>query len=204
MSKRYYSKILSSVSNHILDPGRMAEGEELYYQGQRKGFIIADDDSGELLRFVNESLRYNDLVKAAKVCEITIDDTWDDALKKKGQMSGREAWNRLVTAAFKANGGLLVIHVSSIEIFSHCWKLKQLAKQENALEAWPPESRSGITPTDREFINERIPEKFLFYGNVLLVIEGIGWDRVKKYAKEHDSGQFDAMMQFYSRIDMED
>lgn len=204
MSKRYYSKILSSVSNHILNPGRMAEGEELYYQGQRKGFIIADDDSGELLRFVKDSLRYNDLVKANKVYKITIDDTWDDALKKKGQMSGREAWNELIAAAYKANHGLLVIHVSNIEIFSHCWKLKQLAKQENALEAWPHESRSDITPIDREFINERIPETISFDGNVLMVIEGIAWDRVKKYAKEHDSGQFDAMMQFYSRIDMED
>ena len=204
MSKRYYSKILSSVSNHILNPGRMAEGEELYYQGQRKGFIIADDDSGELLRFVKESLRYNDLVRADKVCEITIDDTWDDALKKKGQMSGRENWNRLVAAAFKANGSLLVIHITNIKVFSHCWKLKQLAKQENDLEAWFPESSSDITPVDCEFINERIPEKFLFDGNVLLVIEGIGWDRVKKYANEHDPDEFDAMMQFYSRIDMED
>lgn len=119
-------------------------------------------------------------------------------------MPGREAWNELIAAAYKANHGLLVIHVSNIEIFSHCWKLKQLAKQENDLEAWFPESSSDITPVDCEFINERIPEKFLFDGNVLLVIEGIGWDRLKKYAKEHDSGEFDAMMQFYSRIDMED
>lgn len=204
MDKEYYESVFSTISNHILNPDGMTEGDKYYYRGQRKGFIIADDNSRKLLEFVEKSIRYEELISAGKAYEIIINDTWNVALQKKGEMPGREAWNELIAAAYKANHGLLVIHVSNIEIFSHCWKLKQLAKQENDLEAWFPESSSGITPVDCEFINERIPEKFLFDGNVLLVIEGIGWDRVKKYAKEHDSGEFDAMMQFYSRIDMED
>ena len=204
MDKEYYESVFSTISNHILNPDGMTEGDKYYYRGQRKGFIIADDNSRKLLEFVEKSIRYEELISAGKAYEIIINDTWNVALQKKGEMPGREAWNELIAAAYKANHGLLVIHVSNIEIFSHCWKLKQLAKQENDLKAWFPESSSGITPVDCEFINERIPEKFLFDGNVLLVIEGIGWDRVKKYAKEHDSGEFDAMMQFYSRIDMED
>ena len=202
--KEYYESIFSTVASHILNPDGMEDGDKLYYQGLRKGCIVADDDSGKVLKFVKKGLRYEELVSAGKVYEILINDTWADALQKKGQMSGRGAWNELIAAAYRANHGLLVIHITNIEIFGHCWKLKQLAKQENEMVAWSPESRSDITSLDCEFINEIIPERFPFDGNVLLVIEGIGWVRVKEYAVEHNKGEFDAMMQFYSRVRMED
>ncbi len=200
MDTEYYENIFSTISNHILNPDGMEEGEDLYYQGLRKGYIVVDDDSDKVLKFVRKSLRYKELVSAGKLYEILINDTWNDALKKKGQMTGREAWNNLIAAAYRANHGLLVIYITNIEIFGQCWKLKQLAKQEYDLEAWPPDTRADITPLDGEFINDLIPERFPFDGNVLLVIDGIGWDSVKEYAQQHNSGEFDAMMQFYNRV----
>lgn len=204
MDREYYESIFSTVANHILNPDGMTEDYKHYYQGLNKGCIVADDDSGEVLDFVKKSLQYDKLKAAGKIEEITIDDSWSHALRKKEQMSGREAWNELVASAYKANLGLLVITIKNIEIFKHCWKLKQLAKQEADLEAWPPESRKDITPVDREFIKKNIPERFSFDGNVLLVIDGIGWTRVCEYAKKHNNGEFDAMMQFYRRVRIED
>ena len=204
MDKEYYEKIFSIISKHILNPDEMEEGGKLYYQGLRKGYIVADDNSDKVLKFVKKSLRYEELVSAGKAYEILINDTWTDALQKKGQMSGRRAWNELIAAAYRANHGLLIVHISNIEIFGHCWKLKQLAKQENEMVVWPPESHSDITPIDCEFLNELIPDRFPFDGNVLLVIDGIDWDRAKEYAKEHNHGEFDAMMQFYHRVRIED
>jgi hypothetical protein len=204
MDKEYYEGIFATVSNHILNPDVMDDGDKLYYQGLRKGYIVVDDESGKVLKFVKKSLRYEELISAGKVYEILVNDTWTEALQEKEQMSGREAWNQLIAAAYRANHGLLVIHITNIEIFGHCWKLKQLAKQENEMVAWSPESRSGITPLDCEFINQLIPERFPFDGNVLLVIDGLGWNRVKEYAKEHNAGEFDAMMQFYERVRIEE
>jgi len=192
MDREYYESIFTTVSNHILNPDGMTEDYKHYYRGLNKGCIVADGDSGEVLDFVKKSLQYDKLKAAGKIEEITIDDSWSHALRKKEQMSGREAWNELVAAAYKANHGLLVITIKNIEIFKHCWKLKQLAKQEADLETWPPVS------------NKHIPEKFPFDGNVLLVIDGIGWTRVYEYAKKHNNGEFDAMMQFYSRVRIED
>ena len=204
MDKEYYESIFSTVSNHILNPDGMEEGEKLYYQGLRKGCIVVDDDSGEVLKFVKKGLRYKELIRAGKLYKILINDTWSRSLQNKGQTSGHEAWNNLIAAAHRANHGLLVIHITNMEIFGHCWDLKQLAKQEYDLVFSEPQSHSDVTPIDCEFINGLIPERFPFDGNVLLVIDGIGWDRVKEYAKEHNSGEFDAMMQFYSRVRIED
>jgi hypothetical protein len=85
-----------------------------------------------------------------------------------------KCWQKLLAEARKINHGLLVVNVNDIRIFKHSWCIKQLAKQE----AW-----------DLEF-NEY----------VLLVINDTPWTKVKDYANKYNKGQFDAMMQFYSRI----
>ena len=81
---------------------------------------------------------------------------------------------KLLTEGWKINHGLLVVNVSDIRIFNkHTWSIKQLAKQE-----------------DDSTFNEY----------VLLVIKDIPWTKVKEYAKKHNEGQFDAMMDVYRRI----
>ncbi len=86
-----------------------------------------------------------------------------------------ECWERLLSEARSAKDGLLVINVDDIRLFDHCWCIKQLAKQEDPILG--------------------------FNGHVLLVIrDGLSWDRVRAYARGKDSGEYDAMMQFYYRV----
>lgn len=81
---------------------------------------------------------------------------------------------KLLTEGWKINHGLLVVNVSDIRIFNkHTWSIKQLAKQE---------------------------DDFTFNEYVLLVIKDIPWTKVKEYAKKHNEGQFDDMMDVYRRI----
>ena len=174
-----------------------------------KGFIVVDDETGSKLQFVKKNIQYEYLEREDKVSEIFIDNTWSPLLKKGvDQFGGRECWNRLLAAAYEADHarGLLVINISNIEIFGHCWKLKQLAKQETELEAWEPTTREEIVPVDHKFFGGRseIPEKFMFNGYVLLVIDkSISWEDIKNYSVEHNNGDFNAMMQFYRRIEEE-
>ena len=44
------------------------------------------------------------------------------------------------------------------------------------------------------------PSNVRFSGYVLIVLDGLKWTDVADYAKEHNAGQFDAMMQFYRFI----
>lgn len=176
-----------------------------------KGFIVVDDETGAKLQFVKKNINYDYLKKEDKVSELSIDDTWSTLLKKGNESGGRECWNRLLAAAYDADHarGLLVINISNIEIFGHCWKLKQLAKQETELVAWEPTTRDDIAPVDYRFFKKDpiidIPEKFMFNGYVLLVIDkSICWEDIKQYGEEHDKGEFDAMMQFYRRVGIED
>ena len=174
----------------------------------RKGIIVVDDKSGEKLQFVKDNIDYAFLKKEGKVSEITIDGTWAQAMRKD---NGRECWNRLLAAAYKADHarGLLVINISNIEIFKHCWKLKQLVKQERELIAWQPQTEEDIAPVDREIFSgidsSRIPDKFMFNGYVLFVInENISWEDILKYAAEYNKGEFDAMMGFCHLVKVEE
>ena len=88
--------------------------------------------------------------------------------------STEKCWAKLLAEARKINHGLLVVNVNDIRIFNkHTWSIKQLAKQE---------------------------DDFTFNEYVLLVIKDIPWTKVKEYAKKHNEGQFDAMMDVYRRI----
>lgn len=56
-----------------------------------------------------------------------IDDLWKDS---------RDCWNKIIAAAYKAKDGLLILNVSNMKFFEHCWwHIKQLAKQEADLHA---------------------------------------------------------------------
>ena len=133
----------------------------------RRGLIVADDATGELLASVKEALKYEELVEAEKVNEIIVNEHWP-------LNNFDKCWQKLLAEARRINHGLLVVNVNDIRIFKHSWCIKQLAKQE-------------------------APDlKFNEY--VLLVIKDIPWAKVKDYAKKHNAGQFDAMMQFYNRI----
>ena len=94
------------------------------YDWNRRGIIVADDGTGELLSSVKEALGYEALDAAGKINEITIDQSWP-------LNSFDKCWDMLLTEARKSNHGLLVINVEDIRIFGHCWCIKQLAKQED-------------------------------------------------------------------------
>lgn len=207
MDKEYYADIFFIISDHILTNRQKEMDETGYrdysYHGLRRGYIIADDESGEILDFVKKSLGYDNLKAAGKVHEITVDQTWDHNLRVKDGMCGREAWNELVAAAYKANHGLLVITISNIKIFGQCWKLKSLIKKYEdgfPLEPEEPVSREKIAPIDREFINGGVPLEVMFDGNVLLIVNDLSWEEVKKYARQHDEHEFKDMFQFYELV----
>ena len=184
MNKEYYGTVFSIISDHILTNRQKEIDDKNYkdydYHGLRRGWIIADDESGEVF---------------------TIDQTWDHDLRKKDGIPGREAWNELVAAAYKANHGLLVITISNIKIFGQCWKLKHLIKHyEDDLALEPTEPVSRVAPIDLEFINGNVPLEVMFDGNVLLIVKDLSWEEVIKYAKQHDEHQFQDMFQFYRLI----
>ena len=162
-----WKRKLAAVYEHIkhdCDPDDYDNGYN------RKGIIIADDETSELLTLVKETLKYDELEVAGKVNEITVDEHWP-------LNSFDKCWNMLLAEARKINHDLLVINVNDIRIFKHCWCIKKLAKQE-----------------------DKGDQDLKFNGYVLLVIKDISWAKVREYANKHNKGQFDAMMDFYFRI----
>lgn len=117
----YWKKVLTGINAHIkLD----CDPENKDYCWIRRGIIVADDETGELLAFVKEALKYDELDAAGKVNEITVDKHWP-------LDSFDECWKMLLSEARRVNHGLLVVNVNDIRIFNHCWCIKQLAKQED-------------------------------------------------------------------------
>lgn len=142
--------------------------------GTRKGIIVTDDGIHLDSNFAKEHLKYDVLKESGKVNEITIDSTWplSNELDDKNAL-----WERLVAEAEKVKQGLLVINVCDINLFKHCWELKQLVKQE----------------------------KLDFGGYVLLVLKDMDWWKdVREFVhkpKDGNSSEFKVMMQeFYQLI----
>lgn len=143
--------------------------------GTRKGIIVTDDGIHLDSNFAKEHLKYDELKRNGKVNEITIDSTWP----LNNELDGEEyaLWKRLVVEAEKVKRGLLVINVCDINIFKHCWDLKQLVKQE----------------------------KLDFGGYVLLVIKDMDWEKeIREFVhkpEDDNSCEFKIMMQeFYKLI----
>ena len=143
--------------------------------GTRKGIIVTDDGIHLDSKFAKEHLKYDVLKEKGKVNEITIDGSWP----LNNEIDGDEyaLWKRLVAEAGKVKQGLLVINVCDINLFKHCWDLKQLVKQE----------------------------KLDFSGFVLLVLKDMDWEKeVKKFIEDLNGDnriEFKQMMQdFYQLI----
>lgn len=143
--------------------------------GSRKGVIVTDDGIHLDSNFAKECLKFDELKENGKVNEITIDSSWP----LNNEVDGEEPvlWKRLKVEAGKVKQGLLVINVCNINLFKHCWDLKQLAKQE----------------------------KLDFHGYVLIVIKDMDWEKdVKPFIEKlEDSNrtEFKIMMQeFYQLI----
>lgn len=168
------------------------------YNWIKKGIIIEDDKAHKMSDFVKKHIGYYDLKNKRKVTEISIDESWDPlmgASTDDPDGDGRELWNRLVRVAHAANHGLLVINISNIKVFGHCWKLKQLAKQEakRPLELWPG-------PKDKF---EGSSTRFNFNGYVLIVLQGITFSAAAKYAaQENNLSEYNAMMAYYTRYSL--
>ena len=214
MDKEFLKEQMVRVNDSIMHD--CAENKRHYL---RKGMMIIDEDkSGELFAFVKENIKYDNLKANGKICELTIDESWDPYMKRKGEMKALDCWNKLVSAAYMANHGLLVINVSNIKLFAQCWQLKQLAKQEYPLKLWPSldipfhhyssddllNLRNDLFQDNCNLKAENIMEMiegFSFDGYVLINIVGIKWDDVVDYAREHCEGEFNAMWDFYHRLD---
>lgn len=117
--KDYWKDQLAEVNDHIKRD--CAPGD---FDWNRRGIIVADDETGALLDFVKKGLKYNELDALGKTNEITVDKSWP-------LDSFDECWKMLLAEARKINHGLLVINVNDIKLFDHCWCIKQLAKQED-------------------------------------------------------------------------
>lgn len=117
----YWKRILAGINEHIkLDCDR----ENKDYCWIRRGIIVAEDETGDKLAFVKEHIGFEELKKAGKINEITIDQSWP-------LNSFDKCWEMLLSEARRINHGLLVVNVNDIRIFDHCWCIKQLAKQED-------------------------------------------------------------------------
>ena len=144
------------------------------HAGSRKGVIVTDDGIHLDSNFAKEHLKYDELKRNGKVNEITIDSTWP----LNNELDGEEyaLWKRLVAEASKVKQGLLVINVHDINIFKHCWDLKQLVKQE----------------------------KFDFSGFVLLVVKDLDWEKdVREFVhkpEDENSTEFKVMMENFYRL----
>lgn len=135
----------------------------------RKGIIVTDDGIHLDSNFAKEHLKYDELKENGKVHEITINSSWP--LDAKSAM-----WERFVAEAEKVKQGLLVINVCDINLFKHCWALKQIAKQE----------------------------KLDFNGYVLLVIKDMDWEKeVREFVhkpEDENSHEFTDMMKEWYRL----
>ena len=143
--------------------------------GIRKGIIVTDDGIHLDSYFAKEHLKYDVLKQNGKVNEITIDNSWPINNEVEGEEPA--LWKRLKAEASKVKQGLLVINVCDINMFKHCWELKQLVKQE----------------------------KLDFGGYVLLVIKDMDWEKeVREFVhkpEDDNSCEFKIMMQeFYKLI----
>lgn len=143
--------------------------------GSRKGVIVTDDGIHLDSKFAKEHLKYDELKENGKVNEITIDSTWSLNNEVEGEVHA--LWERLVDEAGKVKQGLLVINVRDINLFKHCWDLKQLAKQE----------------------------KLDFGGYLLLVLKDMDWEKdvIKFIEKLEDSNSTefrDMMKEWYQLI----
>lgn len=142
--------------------------------GSRKGVIVTDDGIHLDSNFAKEHLKYDELKESGKVNEITIDSSWPLNNEVEGEVHA--LWERLVDEAGKVKQGLLVINVRDINLFKHCWDLKQLVKQE----------------------------KLDFGGYVLLVIKGMDWEKeVRKFVhkpEDENSTEFKVMMENFYRL----
>ena len=143
--------------------------------GSRKGVIVTDDGIHLDSNFAKEHLKYDELKESRKVNEITIDSSWP----LNNEVDGAETalWKRLKSEAAKVKQGLLVINVCDINMFKHCWELKQLVKQE----------------------------KLDFGGYVLLVLKDMDWEKdVRKFIEkleDSNSTEFkDMMKEWYQLI----
>ena len=138
--------------------------------GSRKGIIVTDDGIHLDSNFAKEHLKYDVLTTNGKVNEITIDSTWP----LNNGLNG--VWERLVAEAEKVKQGLLVINVCDINLFRHCWDLKQLVKQE----------------------------KLDFGGYVLLVVKDMDWEKeVREFVhklEDSNSGEFNNMMKEWYQL----
>jgi len=219
MDKDYLKRKLEEVSEHIKNDCS-SEGEwESFYS--RKGFIISDDESGDVRDFVENALKIDELKALGKVNELTIDESWDSYFRRTEKHKDNnylDVWNKLVTAAYKANHGLLVINISNIKVFEHCWHLKQLAKQECKLPLKPKYSYDFDAYTKEDIVKFRedtiadygdvlyaeqlmeLIDGFMFDGYVLIVVKDMSWEYARKRALQYNSGEWDAMMQFYKLI----
>lgn len=142
--------------------------------GSRKGVIVTDDGIHLDSNFAKEHLKYDELKESGKVNEITIDSSWPLNNEVEGEVHA--LWERLVDEAGKVKQGLLVINVHDINLFKHCWDLKQLAKQE----------------------------KLDFGGYVLLVLKDMDWEKeVKKFIEDladDNRMEFKLLMQEYYQL----
>lgn len=217
---------MSRINTHIKSGVAEAENPSC-----KKGIIVEKDaDTESRLDFVKDYLNVSELKKAGKVSELTIDASWEDSIIPSSRNeTSRDCWNKIIAAAYKAKDGLLILNVSNMKLFEHCWwHIKQLAKQEADLVAWPPFDKSIFFDLD-EFVGkakrmewtgcdeieinafgkEKIYEakrqglvlpKFHFNGYVLIVLDGLDWQRVREISEKNNSGEFDAAMGFYGRV----
>ena len=115
----YWTDALEAVCEHIkhnCDPDH-------YCWWPKRGLIVADDETGELLASVKEALKYEELVAAEKVNEIIVDEHWP-------LNSSDKCWQKLLAEARRINHGLLVINVNDIRIFKHIQRIKWLIKNQ--------------------------------------------------------------------------
>ena len=166
----------AEVSCHLARMHNIIMGNIPWNQsGSRKGVIVTDDGIHLDSNFAKEHLKYDILKQNGKVNEITVDSSWPLNNEPDGEEFA--LWKRLKAEAGKVKEGLLVINICDINMFKHCWDLKQLVKQE----------------------------KLDFSGFVLVVIKDMDWEKeVKPYIEKLEDDnrmELKLMMQnFYQLI----
>jgi len=170
MKKELLKETMEAVYDHIMHDCTSESGPWRGEIANNNGWLLVDDEAGEVLSSVKEYLKYNELKALGKICELTVDNSWplgnlDDCWRK---------FEHTLIATSGAKHGLLVVNINDIRVFAFCWCLKQLAKQETF--------------------------DHIFNGHVILNVKGINWNDAEDYAHEYCDGEFQAMMTYYQWI----
>lgn len=199
--------------------------DRLICNDHRKGFIVVNDSDSAIPDIVKQELRFDELKSSHKIKELTIDESWslymeNDAKELWNRLvkttnsvrDGLLVLNISNIEFFRHCDYILQLVKQEKELFALCkdeifdmengfLNIPKMQEKTNLMKSQgksKEEILAYVDETLKESVARKLkPSRVDFKGFVLLNIQGISWVEVEQYAKLHNSGEFDAMMEFF-------